>query len=86
MDYEHDLDDEAEVGIKIGGDDPAFYLKTMIYWEPDLLAVVGVGFDGVPVRYLHGTAAFGYLLVALPKRHAKAVRVGAVLKARSEEK
>jgi hypothetical protein len=76
--FEGGLNSDEEVGARMvsGGGGAPFHIEHVGYWGSDLLIFSGSSSDGRPVQLLQHITQVNVLLVALPKVHAEARRIG----------
>jgi hypothetical protein len=78
IDFEKDLDADSEVGARLVSftAQEVIAIEDVGYWGPDIIKFYGKNADGHPVELMQHLSQLNVLLVAKPKEHAEARRIG----------
>ncbi len=77
-DFEKDLSDEEEIGLRLVAtpDASVMHIVDIGYWGPDMLIYHGENEHGKPMQLLQHYTQMSILLTAVPKAEEKARRIG----------
>jgi Family of unknown function (DUF6173) len=86
IEFEEALDETQEIGARLVnfGEREPIHINDVGYWGPDLVIFYGTNADKRPVELLQHVTQVSVLLVAMPKEHEQARRIGFELQKKLE--
>lgn len=84
VEFEKSLDEAQEIGARLVNfsEREPIHISDVGFWGPDLIIFYGTNADGRSVQLLQHVTQVSVLLVALPKEHQQARRIGFQLQKR----